>query len=107
VYLNSYILRDSLVVQRLDLAGPALAFYGSGLVDLRSRNVDLILAGRGQRLASADPTVLASFTEHLGQAIVRMEVTGSLYDPKVATKPLPLFEDSFRLLQRYHVIPIP
>jgi len=51
--------------------------------------------------------VLASFTEHLGQAIVRMEVTGSLYDPKVATKPLPLFEDSFRLLQRYHVIPIP
>ena len=90
MYLDSYIKKSDLIVKKLDLAGESLAFYGSGLMDLETRNVDLKLTGRGKRLATSDPSLIASLTEGIGRAMVRIDVTGSFYDPVVETKPLPI-----------------
>jgi hypothetical protein len=97
MYVDSYIKQDELFVQKLDLSGQSLAFFGSGWMDLKTRNVELALTARGKRLATDDPSILQSLTEGLGQAVVRMDVTGDLYDPKVTTKTLPLIEQTLNI----------
>jgi len=37
-------------------------------------------------------------TEGLGGAVVRIEVTGNINDPRVDTKTLPVIEDSLEIL---------
>jgi hypothetical protein len=97
MYVDSYIQRNSLFVRKLDLSGNSIAFYGSGSMDLPSRNVNMSLTSRGKRLATADPSLLQSLTEGLGQAVVRMDVSGDLYDLKVKTKTLPLIEQTLKI----------
>jgi len=97
MYVDSYIQRNKLFVRKLDLSGRSTAFYGSGSIDLKNRDVNLSLTSRGKRLATDDPSLLQSLTEGLGQAVVRMDVTGDLYDPKVTTKTLPLIEQSLQI----------
>ncbi len=97
--VDSYIKNDRLFFRQVDLSGKDAAFTGSGWMDLQSRNVDLILFARGHhRLAAAEPSVLQSLTEGLGGAVVRMEVTGNVYDPQVETKTLPVIKDSLQIL---------
>ena len=54
MFVDSYIRRNDLIVKKLDLSGQAVAFYGSGWMDLKTRNVDLVLTARGRRLATDD-----------------------------------------------------
>lgn len=96
--VDSYIRRDKLLVEKFDMSGETLAFKGSGSVDLPSENVNLTLTARGQRLASEEPSALQSLTEGLGGAVVRMEVTGNVYDPHVETRTLPVIQDSLKIL---------
>ena len=98
MFVDSYIRRNDLLIKKLDLSGQSVAFYGSGRMNLKTRNVDLVLTARGRRLATADPSILQSLSEGLGQAVVRMEVTGDFYDPKVTTKTLPLIGKTLQIL---------
>lgn len=95
---DSYIRHDELFVRKLDLSGQNIAFLGSGRMDLQERSVDLTLTARGRRLATDAPSVLQSLTEGLGQAVVRMSVTGDFYDPKVKTETLPVIEGTLQVL---------
>jgi len=96
--VDSYIKHDGLFLEQFDLSGKALAFNGSGWIDLQSRNADLVLFARGRRLATAEPSILQSLTEGLGHAVVRMEVTGNVYDPRVTTTTLPVVKDAVEIL---------
>ncbi len=96
--IDSYLKQNKLIIEKFDLSGEAVAFYGSGWMDMPSENVHLTLTARGERLAAAEPSVMQSLAEGLGRAVVRMEVTGNVYDPKVETKTLPLVEDSLKIL---------
>ncbi|MCP4609283.1 MAG: hypothetical protein GY845_11275 [Planctomycetes bacterium] len=98
MFVDSYIRRDDLLVKKLDLSGQAVAFYGSGLMDLKTRNVDLVLTARGRRLATDDPSVWQSLTEGLGRAVIKMKVTGDFYDPDVKTETLPVIGETLRIL---------
>jgi hypothetical protein len=97
MYVDSFIQRNSLFVRKLDLSGRNIAFYGSGTMDLKSRNVNMALISRGKRLATEDPSLLQSLTEGLGQGMVRMDVTGDLYDPKITTKTMPVIEQTLQI----------
>ena len=96
--IDSYLKRNKLLIEKFDMSGKNLAFAGSGTMDLPSGTVDLSLTARGQRVAAAEPTVLQSLTEGLGGAVIRMEVTGPADDPRVATKTLPVIEDSLKII---------
>jgi hypothetical protein len=97
--VDSYIKDDRLFLKQVDLAGKDAAFSGSGWMELRSQNVDLVLFARGHnRLATSEPSVLQSLAEGLGGAVVRMEISGNVYDPQVETKTLPVFKDSLQIL---------
>jgi len=98
MFVDSYIKRDRLVVKKLDLSGQDVAFSGSGWIDMTNRNVNLTLTARGRRLATDDPSVLQSLTEGLGQAVVRVDVTGNIYDPKITRRTLPVIEDTLQIL---------
>jgi len=96
--VDSYVKGEKLLVEKFDMSGETLAFYGSGSMDLPSEEVNLALIARGQRLAAGEPSMLQSLTEGLGGAVVRMHVTGNAYDPHVETKALPVIEDSLKIL---------
>ncbi|MBN1505788.1 MAG: hypothetical protein JW955_03025 [Sedimentisphaerales bacterium] len=96
--VESYLKRDTLLVQKLDMSGKNVAFAGSGTVDTSTGQLNLTLTARGKRLATARPGVLESLAEGLGGAVVRMEVTGKADNPSVTTKTLPLIEDSLKIL---------
>jgi len=96
--VDSYIKRDNLLFEKFDLAGAAIAFYGSGQMNLQSKNVELVLNARGERLTTTDPSILQSLAEGLGVAVVRMEVSGNVYNPQVEIKTLPVIEDSLHIL---------
>jgi hypothetical protein len=96
--VNSYIKQDRLFFRKLDLSGRALAFYGSGQMNLRDSSIDLTLIARGARLATADPSVLQSLTEGLGQAVVQLQVTGNFDAPQVTTRPFPVIKKSLEIL---------
>ena len=96
--VDSYIRGNNLSVRKLDLAGRAHAFSGSGQLDLKGLNVDLKLTARGQRLATDDPSILQSLTEGLGQAVVRIEVAGDVHEPKITTETLPVIRETLQVL---------
>jgi hypothetical protein len=98
LFVDSYVKEGRLFFETFDLSGEALAFKGSGWMDLRSKEVDLILTARGRRLAEAEPSVLQSLAEGLGGAVARMEVTGKASDPQVEIKTLPLVKESLQIL---------
>ena len=101
MFVDAYIKRNDLLVRKLDLSGQSAAFYGSGSMDLQTRQVDLDLIARGRRLATADPSVLGSLAEGLGQAVVvKIEVTGDFYDPQVKVKPLPFIQGALDVIGR-------
>ncbi|MBN2272014.1 MAG: hypothetical protein JXN61_15475 [Sedimentisphaerales bacterium] len=95
--LDSYIKADELIVKKLDLAGKSAAFYGSGLMDLRTLKIDLGLIARGKRLAGSEPSFIGSLGEGLGRAVVKIEVIGDFYDPQVITTPLPFIKDALEI----------
>ncbi|MHC4571514.1 MAG: hypothetical protein ACYS0C_05510 [Planctomycetota bacterium] len=66
-------------------------------MDLQTQNVDLTLFARGPRVATEEPSVLQSLAEGLGIAVVRMEVTGKVYEPQVKTRALPVIKDSLQI----------
>ena len=98
MFVDSYIKGDGMFVKKLDLSGRGFAFYGSGWMDLVSRDINLTLTARGRRLATDDPSILQSLTEGLGQAVVRMDVTGNFHDPDIKTKALPVIEGTLQIL---------
>jgi len=98
MFVDSYIKGNGLFVEKLDLSGHGIAFYGSGWLGLVTRSVNLKLTARGKRLATDDPSILQSLTEGLGQAVVRLEVTGNFDDPVITTKALPVIEETLQIL---------
>ncbi|HUW18955.1 MAG TPA: hypothetical protein VMW16_06605 [Sedimentisphaerales bacterium] len=96
--VDSYIKQNKVCIEHLDLSGGAIAFNGSGWMDLQNRNIDLTLFARGSRLAAAEPSVFQSLTEGVGHAFVQIELTGSFYDPKVVVKTLPVIRDTLGIL---------
>jgi len=95
--VDSYIKDNKVYFEYLDLSGEGAAFNGSGWMDLESQDVDLVLFARGPRLDISEPTVLESLRDTLGWAVVRMEVGGNLYDPKVTTRTLPVIKGTLEI----------
>lgn len=96
--VDAYINHNKVFIESFDLSGDAIAFCGSGSLDMKSWDIDLTLTARGRRLATAEPSVLQSLPDALGGGVVRIEVTGNIYDPQVETRTLPMIADSLHIL---------
>jgi hypothetical protein len=96
--IDSYIKDEKVSIENFDLSGQAVAFKGSGSLNLQNQNVELVLTARGNRLATAEPGVLQSLTDSLRGAVVRVDVSGNISDPQIKTTPLPLIQDTLGIL---------
>jgi hypothetical protein len=96
--VDSYIKHNRVFLEHLDISGQSVAFNGSGWMDLQSDDVDLSLFARTGRLATAEPSILESLTEGLSQAVVRIDVTGNVYDPQVTKTTLPVLKGTLEIL---------
>ena len=96
--VDAYIQDNKVFFRQMDLSGKSLAFNGSGWLDLKTDDINLMLTARGRRLATKKPSIFESLTEGLGRAVVRVEVSGNANDPKVATKTLPVIGETLEIL---------
>ncbi|MHC4645661.1 MAG: hypothetical protein ACYTBJ_09160 [Planctomycetota bacterium] len=92
--VDSHINQDRILLKNVDLSGEAAAYTGEGWIDLVDESIDLVLYARGSRLATGEPSVIGSLTEGLGSAVVRINVSGNLYDPDVKKTALPVLKDT-------------
>ncbi len=95
--VDSYIKGDNLYFDCLDVSGNAIAFTGTGKMNLETEDIEMVLYGRGKRLAMSEPKGLASLTEGLRQGVVRIEIDGNIYDPNIKTKTMPIIKDAIGL----------
>jgi len=95
--VDSYIKGDRVIIRHVGLSGATTAFSGSGWIDLPSEKINLVLF-TGKRDGETKPSVLKSFTMALGYAMVRIEVSGFYYDPKITTQALPVFGNTLKIL---------
>ncbi len=98
--VDSFIKNNRVYFRELDLSGESLAFNGSGWMDLSDKRINLTLAARGHRLATASPSILGSLTEGLGQAVVRIDITGDASDPQIKTTALPVIKGTLGIFGR-------
>lgn len=96
--VDSYIKADQLLLNHIDLSGEALAFNGSGRLNLKNQNIDVTLTARGERIANVEPSIFQSLTEGLGEGVVRIDVTGNFNNPEIKTKALPALKEAAGLL---------
>ncbi len=98
MFVDSYIKGNKLLVRKIDLSGRNAAYTGSGLMDIISHNIDLELTARGRRAVTEAPSALQSLTEGLGQAVIRVDITGKFDNPIVTTRALPVIKETLNIL---------
>jgi hypothetical protein len=96
--LDAYIQDNRMFLRQIDLSGKSLALDGSGRLDLKTDEINLVMTARGSRLAREKPSLWESLTEGLGRAVVRVEVKGKANDPQITTKPLPVLKETLKIL---------
>ena len=96
--VDSYIKGDELVIDKVDMSGESVAFWGRGHLNLLTEDIDLQLSARGKRLAYAEPSLIQSLTEGVVGAVMRVNITGTLSSPRVVSQALPMIDGSLRRL---------
>ncbi|MCK4998750.1 MAG: AsmA-like C-terminal domain-containing protein, partial [Anaerohalosphaera sp.] len=89
ITVDAYIKRNTVVFEKVRMIGDLNVFQGSGTVDLDSEKVNIELTAFGKDLTK-DPSLLESLARGIGGAVVKVEVGGSLSEPKVVVTPLPV-----------------
>jgi hypothetical protein len=96
--VDSYVKDNMVFFEQLDISGQAVAFNGKGSMELPTLNLNLTLFARGDRLATAEPSLIQSLADGLGQAVVRIDVTGSVYEPQITKTTLPILKGPLGIL---------
>ncbi len=97
MFIDSYISRNQLLLEQIDIQGKAFCLRGSGRMDLLSKHIDLNFTASGPRIAS-EPSLLASLAEGLAPAAVEMKVTGHFEEPEIKTTTLPFIKHTLEIL---------
>ncbi len=95
---DGYIKQGKIHFEQFNLYGKAISFNGTGWMDLKNKNISLILAVRGPRLTNLDPQVIGALTDALSPGVLQMDVSGNIYEPRVKVKPLPVVKGTLELL---------
>lgn len=94
---DSYIKGKMMHFEKFELSGKTLTFSGKGSMELTNKNIELLLAVKGPRLATLDPEIIGSLTDMISSAVLQMNVSGPLQNPQVTVKPFPVIQGVFEL----------
>jgi uncharacterized protein YhdP len=98
MFFDAYIKNGRLNFEKLELSGPAVAFAGTGWMDMRDKKMKLTLSAKGPRILAVRKDLIGSITGAISSWILQVVVTGSAYEPKVEIKPLPVIKDTIELI---------
>lgn len=98
MHIDSYIRRDKIIFDRIDLYGKALSLSGSGSINIDSKQIDISLNATGKNLSSAEPSTIATLAGAISPALLRVDVTGSINEPQVKTTALPVLQESLSII---------
>lgn len=98
--LSAAVLGPELVFNHLRMVGSPLVFYGQGKLNLQDRQIEMELASWNQSQGSEE-TILETLARGIGSALWKIQVRGTLDEPKVDAvylsilkQPLNLFKGS-------------
>jgi hypothetical protein len=94
---TAYLNRNDVIFDRLQFTGKSLAFSGSGKVNLDPGTVNLVFTAAGPRLLS-NSSILKSLAEGFAPAVIRVNITGPLSDPRIEQTTLPVIHDTLEIL---------
>jgi hypothetical protein len=84
--IDYILMEDTLQLRRVTLRGPSVGLIGRGAVDLRSRELDVVLvAGPPERLRIP---VLSELVDAAARDLMQIHVSGTWSQPRIETRPL-------------------
>jgi hypothetical protein len=98
IVVDSYIKDGYLFFNKFDLSGSEVAFNGKGKVNMKSKEIDIVLYARGLRPANSEPSIFESLIDMIGHAVIRVDISGTVDNPRIKTQTLPLFQNTLNIL---------
>ncbi len=90
--VDAYLRQDKIQIEEVNMLLPLMAMKGSGLIDLPTRNITLVLTAQGLGADIKNPFSDLSFFKAIGKTIAKVEVSGDIMDPKVEVTTLGLLK---------------
>lgn len=85
-WIKYYLSRDTLTFQKIDLQGKAVAFIGGGRMDMKTKQIDIVLvAGSPVRLKVP---VITELLEGASRELMEVRLTGTMKQPNIQPQPL-------------------
>jgi len=94
--VDAFVKGNDLVFQEVYMSGESSVLLGKGLIDLKNDTLDLEFSSYGSVMTS-DPSFLETLARGLGSAVVKVEVYGSVDQPRIVTTPLPVLTTPFSI----------
>lgn len=97
--VDAFVQGGRLVLQEVYMSGSSNVLLGRGLIDLEQGGVNLEFRSYGT-VVSSNPSFFETLARGLGAAIVRVDVSGTLDEPRIVTTPFPVLSSPLGLLGR-------
>ncbi len=94
--VDAFVKGNDLVFQEVYMSGESSVLLGKGLIDLKNNTLDLEFSSYGS-VVTSDPSFLETLARCLGSAVIKVEVYGSVDQPRIVTTPLPVLTTPFSI----------
>ncbi len=94
--VDAFVKGSDLVLQDVYMSGESFVLLGRGSIDLKNNALDLEFSSYGSVMTSR-PSFLETLARGLGSAVIKVEVYGSVDQPRIVTTPLPVLTTPFSL----------
>ena len=94
--VDAFVKGSDLVLQDVYMSGESSVLLGKGIIDLKNDGLDLEFSSYGSVMTS-HPSFLETLARGLGGAVIRVEVYGSVDEPRIVTTHLPALTTPFSI----------
>jgi hypothetical protein len=94
--VDAFVKGNDLVFQEVYMSGKSSVLLGKGIIDLKNDALDLEFSSYGS-VVTSHPSFLETLARGLGSAVIKVEVYGSVDQPRIVTTPLPVLTTPFSI----------
>ncbi|MCD4831518.1 MAG: hypothetical protein K8R02_06895 [Anaerohalosphaeraceae bacterium] len=98
ITLESYIKGPQLQIGRLDIIGTAIALRGTGTFNVAEDKLDIKFKGYTDSGDKDEPGFFGSLAAGLAPAFLKVDLTGSMAEPKIKVTALPVLKESLEII---------
>jgi hypothetical protein len=94
---EAFVKGNQIVFEEILMSGGSVVLLGKGTLDMETNRVDLKFASYGTVLTSY-PSFLETLARGLGSAVIQVDVHGTIEEPQIETKSLPMLQNPLLIL---------